>query len=485
MTTLRCPHEFRQTGDDTLADYCTYIQVPSLLSAYSPFLQSTDDKLFASALFAAALWKDIQERELTTLFQLTCSPCSVERYQEIMKRLQRCLAIAALLLQQGTLTRTHLIRRPKNKLGFQVEYHLADWHFWTPVEKLIEQLEHTHCSLQFQDQHLDVPAQEELLGRLQGNLLALHEQMDKVRQLHQELLEYVTIRSAPCKLPWRDLVPEEMLVSLHKQTMQRHHPQCLDDTYTNNDERTFIISHQASEVWFVAVIAAMEEAIALLQGPEASIFEAIALIRRTTDIICLLSSIIQMPQTIGAADYLLFRPQLETGSGAESIQFRILELRGGLRDERYRTALEHMHLMTPKLRQIWDAPSLNSVFLGIAASRGIINLQDSVEETAHRLTAMMLPVGRPNPHADLLELSEVLLDFEQQLDLWREIHIEMVDRMIGHQRPSIGMGGKKAQQSENDSKAYLLKTRTYKRMFSVLWMARNNLQEGIRSALAV
>ena len=485
MTTLCCPHEFRQTGDNTLADYCTYVQVPSLLSAYSPLLQSTDDKLFASALFAAVLWKDIQERELGTLFQLICSPCSVEGYQEIMKRLQRCLAIAALLVQQGTLTCTHFVRSPKNKLGFQVEPHLADWHFWTSVKKRIERLAYAHRSLQFQDQYLNVPAQEVLRCRLQGNLLALQEQMDKVQQLHQELLEYVTTRPAPCRLQWGDLVPEEMLVSLHKQTIQRHHPQCLDDMYTNNDERTFIISHQVSEIWFVAALAAMEEAIALLQRLEAPIFEAIALIRRATDIICLFSSIIQMPQTIGAADYLLFRPQLETGSGAESIQFRLLELRGGLRDERYRSALEHMHLMTSELRQLWDAPSLNSVFLRLVASRGIINLQDSEEETAHRLTAIMFPIGMPNPHADLLELSEVLLDFEQQLDLWREIHIAMVDRMIGHQRPSIGIGGKKAQLSDNDSKAYLLKTRTYERMFSVLWMARNYLQEGKRSVLTV
>jgi hypothetical protein len=126
------------------------------------------------------------------------------------------------------------------------------------------------------------------------------------------------------------------------------------------------------------------------------------------------------------------------------------------------------------LRQLWKNPSLHTAFVRIAQERGIFDAASSLEQKAQQLTMIFRPTGFPNPHMDLAVLGEALLDLEEQLDAWRYHHLEMVDRMIGNQRPSMGLAGQPAQ-GMADSKPYLVRTLSYQRIFPELWHARNLL----------
>jgi hypothetical protein len=132
-----------------------------------------------------------------------------------------------------------------------------------------------------------------------------------------------------------------------------------------------------------------------------------------------------------------------------------------------------MRLLTPAIEELFEVPSLAQAFLQACASRG-------VEPTAQDLSRLFCPTGTENPHADLMGLAEALLDTEQWLQQWRGVHLLMVDRMIGNQRASLGVGGQTAD-GRGDSKPYLLSTLDYSPIFPELWAARNYVQANRRT----
>jgi tryptophan 2,3-dioxygenase len=89
----------------------------------------------------------------------------------------------------------------------------------------------------------------------------------------------------------------------------------------------------------------------------------------------------------------------------------------------------------------------------------------------------------PNPHADLAELADLLLEFDQFFQLWRYNHLTMVQTMIGRKsgtgflgpeylKETIGLG----LQGEDDRPLRTPQIRP--RFFEDLWEARTRMQVG-------
>ena len=119
----------------------------------------------------------------------------------------------------------------------------------------------------------------------------------------------------------------------------------------------------------------------------------------------------------------------------------------GLRDSvAYREFLEgnedimHIRFVTPAQEALLEQPSMAEMFDRLVRARKIADLR-----------LISRPSDVENPNADLAELADLLLEFDQFFQLWRMNHLTMVQRMIGRKsgtgylgpeylRDTVGMG---------------------------------------------
>ncbi|WKZ57679.1 MAG: tryptophan 2,3-dioxygenase family protein [Bdellovibrionota bacterium] len=103
-----------------------------------------------------------------------------------------------------------------------------------------------------------------------------------------------------------------------------------------HDEMLFIIVHQAYELWFKEVLHELDSIIEMFAGnfvDETSIGTAVARLQRIIQIQKLLIEQIKVIETLTPLDFLDFRGYLPGASGFQSVQFRMIENRLGLRRE--------------------------------------------------------------------------------------------------------------------------------------------------------
>jgi tryptophan 2,3-dioxygenase len=472
-----CTHIFK---DPNTAHYCSYIQVPGLLSRFYRGAETVDEIMLCSGLYAYALWWNLQENDLKALLHYadTGIPISPEQSFEAIKRANRLVETDRIMLQQGIILRSELLRHvPHLTFRFasantsQLEaFHQVAWH--------TRQLEQKLGGLRLEPGAGEV-LNDRLLNSLKDLILTHRDSFSTIQRDFTDLLWAVHEQPAPRIVSFEEVVPEQPLFSYSKATMQKHHPQTLSRFLSSNDELTFITAHQTFEVWFPTVIRSIQEATSLLRMRPARIWEAEGLARRIADLFYLFGRMIHIPQTMTAADYIEFRDQLKAGSGVESYQFRAIEISAGLRDEKYSHLINKMQLMTDTLRLLWDTPSLNDAVMEVLVDRGIISLEDDKAAIAHKLGSVLRPSGAPNENVDIMALAEALVRFEQNVELWRVNHIAMVTRMIGRK---TGTGadtyGSFAEGDEypTDSLPYLRNTLQYQKIFPALWDARDYLQ---------
>jgi tryptophan 2,3-dioxygenase len=165
--------------------------------------------------------------------------------------------------------------------------------------------------------------------------------------------------------------------------------------------------------------------------------------------------------TLTPVDYLKFRSVLGTSSGFQSVQFREIEFRLGLKEpnfvnhypegSRERAALERA-LKESSLREASHA----------ALERAGFDLGDhSVEAVA----AAWLQVYRDAERwFELYELAEKLVDIDDALAAWRFKHVLTVERIIGNKPGTGGSAG-----------APYLRSTLDKRVFPELWALRTAL----------
>lgn len=254
-------------------------------------------------------------------------------------------------------------------------------------------------------------------------------------------------------------------------------PELLDLQHTlsdppHHDEMLFIVIHQAYELWFKLILHELEQAIELMQQQQ--VLQARHFLHRVVKITQLLVSQIHILETMTAADFLQFRDRLKPASGFQSLQFREIEFVAGLKDRRYirnfagrphEAAVLEQRLQETDLRSAYYQ-MLRNLGLDIPANVDRETLEEDQEARSHLLGALKEIYQNPIAEMPLYVLSESLVDFDQQLNLWRHHHVQVVERIIGKKQGTGGSSG-----------VSYLQTTTDKRCFPYLWMVRTELEK--------
>jgi tryptophan 2,3-dioxygenase len=165
-------------------------------------------------------------------------------------------------------------------------------------------------------------------------------------------------------------------------------------------------------------------------------------------------------------NFLSFRERLETSSGFQSLQFRLVEFKLG---KRSKDSLKHMEEGSAG-RRLLEAelvrPSLYDTFLKFIQSKGF-NIPDSALERDLSLAvcedpavqAVLLNVYRSAP--ELAQMCERMVDLDEGIQEWRYRHVKMVERVIGMRMGTGGSAG-----------AEYLRRTLFQPLFPDLWAIR-------------
>jgi aminocarboxymuconate-semialdehyde decarboxylase len=256
----------------------------------------------------------------------------------------------------------------------------------------------------------------------------------------------------------------ELLELQHPQSAPQHH-----------DEMLFIIVHQTYELWFKELLHDLDAVVANLQAagknPKShdEVYEAARLLRRCTEITRVLVEQFTILETMLPTHFLAFRGRLEPASGFQSEQFRELEFRCGLKDER----MLQYHRPTPEayaqLQRRLQEPSLHEVLFDTLASMGKLQVKTDATERERfeaRARAVLSLYRDEHSYRDWIDVCERLTEFDELVVSWRLRHIQLVERVIGARMGTGGSAG-----------SSYLKLTLDKKFFPELWEARTLLTE--------
>lgn len=237
-----------------------------------------------------------------------------------------------------------------------------------------------------------------------------------------------------------------------------------------HDELQFIVAHQTFELWFRLILHEIDAVFAHLAADRT--LEAARLIRRIRAIVRCFFPALDVLETMVPSDFLAFRDLLKPASGFQSWQFREIEVACGLKDERYLRIFESIPAAGRALRARFEAPSLWDAVVAHLGRRGFrVN-----DEPAQR--ASVVRVYREAGHPECRALFEALIELDEDFQLYREHHVRMAERMIGHKpgtgvktvAESLGYAGPMGTQGVG-----YLRSTLQKKFFPVLWSARTEM----------
>jgi tryptophan 2,3-dioxygenase len=236
-------------------------------------------------------------------------------------------------------------------------------------------------------------------------------------------------------------VPE--LLALQRPRSRPPHP----------EELHFIVVHQALELWLKLLLHDLGRIVGYLDAGDFS--RSLALLGRVNHTLGHALEQMRSLHTLAPWDLHQFRSYLGTASGSQSVQFRELELRSGLRDPAYLKALEIEYggeLPEPLATRLAER-SLAEAHADAAARLGVRDIASWADFYMD-----------PGPRTDFYLVCEALVDYDERFTRWRQEHVALVQRTLGdHARGTGGM-----------AIAYLQRTTRY-RFFPALWALRDEL----------
>jgi tryptophan 2,3-dioxygenase len=226
-----------------------------------------------------------------------------------------------------------------------------------------------------------------------------------------------------------------------------------------HDEMLFIIIHQTKELWMKQMLHELQLAIALVgKDSFAAAYKALARVSRIQSVMTLSWDVLS---TLTPVDYLAFREVLGTSSGFQSVQFREIEYRLGLKDAAYMQHCPEGSADRARLEAALDSTSLREASIA-ALQRAGFEVGDASTDA---LSAAWLAVYRDADRwFELYQLAEKLVDLDDALAMWRHKHVLTVERIIGNKRGTGGSAG-----------AAYLRSTLEKRVFPELWALRTDL----------
>lgn len=136
-----------------------------------------------------------------------------------------------------------------------------------------------------------------------------------------------------------------------------------------HDEMMFIIVHQAYELWFKSILWELDSVLAMFRErfvDERAVGVAVQRLQRIVEIEKLLIDQVRILETMSPLDFLDFRGALGGYSGFQSFQFRLIEVKLGLRrsDRLLYSDKQYEHDLSPADRKtLEDAENAPSLFL--------------------------------------------------------------------------------------------------------------------------
>lgn len=238
----------------------------------------------------------------------------------------------------------------------------------------------------------------------------------------------------PGEITYGSYLALEELLALQRPRSSPEHP----------DELLFIVVHQASELWFKVLLHELEALVVQLERGD--VFGSVFALKRINALMSIVTAQLSALDTLPPHRFAEFRGYLGASSGSQSAQFRALEAASGLREPHFLAALAE-HGEPPEIVKEWLArPTLEELFDGLLERQGV------TIETVYQDAAQ----------SPLLLLAESLLEYEQSFALWRYLHVQLVERIIGPLTGGTGgtLGAK-----------YLQRT-VSQRFFPKLWAVR-------------
>ncbi|HEU0053293.1 MAG TPA: tryptophan 2,3-dioxygenase family protein [Longimicrobium sp.] len=248
----------------------------------------------------------------------------------------------------------------------------------------------------------------------------------------------------------------DRLLSLQPGPEEARHP----------EEHLFVVTHQSFELWFSQLITDLPRVIAAADAGDVGL--ATQLMKRCTDVVRMFSPMMRVLETMTLGGFYAFRHHLVPASGGESGQWHEVELLSGAREPELRRYLEleprpgdptspAIGAWTPRLAELWDAPSVATAVEALFARRGVSPAD--VYEASHRGAE----------HWDLALLAETLLDYDEEVRIWRFVHARTAERTIG---PDV------EGTASTSGVRYLEKMASVRAsFFPFLWKARRELWE--------
>jgi tryptophan 2,3-dioxygenase len=146
------------------------------------------------------------------------------------------------------------------------------------------------------------------------------------------------------------------------------HPKSVAYGKPAHDEMLFIIVHQAYELWFKQIIHELDSIVLLFETDaidEKNIGIAVSRLLRIIEIQKLLIDQIHVLETMTPLDFLDFRDFLFPASGFQSVQFRIVENKLGLRPEQrllYNKFAYHTRVSPEHQQVLQDSEKATSLY---------------------------------------------------------------------------------------------------------------------------
>jgi len=238
----------------------------------------------------------------------------------------------------------------------------------------------------------------------------------------------------------------------------------------HHDEMLFIIQHQTSELWLKLIIHEMREAIELIKTDNLS--PTFKILARIKHIQAQLLHQWDVLATLTPSEYTQFRYALGTGSGFQSVQYRVVEFLMGNKDAKMIPVHRHDPGAVEVLTETLNMASIYDEFIRLLARRGMPVPQSVLDRDItiqHRSDPGVLDVFKtiythPKEHWDAYEMAEKLVDIEEMFAQWRYRHMKVVERVIGFK---TGTGG--------SSGVPFLRKMIDHRFFPELWEVRTHL----------
>jgi tryptophan 2,3-dioxygenase len=219
-----------------------------------------------------------------------------------------------------------------------------------------------------------------------------------------------------------------------------------------HDEMLFIVIHQVYELWFKQVLhelGRIEDSFARVDAQA-----ALGTFKRILTILKTLVAQVDVLETMTPMEFGSFRARLESASGFQSLQFRLIEVKLGKRDPRVMAHFGRDLGVRARLEAALGQPALYERFLAFLSASGVDMSGDSA--------AALVRVYRTQP--TLAAVCERMVDLDEGMQEWRYRHVKMVERTIGLKPGTGGSAG-----------AAYLRTTLSTPLFPELWAIRSQL----------